>query len=40
LSKCEIHLNEPIIVPREADDATRESLRAELLRRMMEITFD
>jgi lysophospholipid acyltransferase (LPLAT)-like uncharacterized protein len=37
---CEIHLNKPIRVPREASDEEREALRAELERRMMEITFD
>lgn len=39
-AKCEIHLNKPIQVPREASDEEREALRAELERRMMEITFD
>ena len=39
-AKCEIHLNTPMIVPREATDEERESLRVELQRRMMEITFD
>jgi lysophospholipid acyltransferase (LPLAT)-like uncharacterized protein len=37
---CDIHLNKPIQVPREATDAEREGLRAELERRMIEITFD
>jgi hypothetical protein len=37
---CEIHLNQPLSVPREASDEQREALRAELERRMMEITFD
>jgi lysophospholipid acyltransferase (LPLAT)-like uncharacterized protein len=37
---CEIHLNKPIRVPRESTDDEREALRAELERRMMEITFD
>jgi lysophospholipid acyltransferase (LPLAT)-like uncharacterized protein len=37
---CEIHLNKPIHVPREASDEEREALRVELERRMMEITFD
>jgi lysophospholipid acyltransferase (LPLAT)-like uncharacterized protein len=37
---CEIHLNKPIRVPREASDEEREALRVELERRMMEITFD
>ncbi len=29
-SRCEVLLNEPIVVPREADEATREALRLEL----------
>jgi hypothetical protein len=37
---CEIHLNKPMQVPREASDEEREALRAELERRMIEITFD
>jgi lysophospholipid acyltransferase (LPLAT)-like uncharacterized protein len=37
---CEIYLHEPITVPREASDEQREALRAELERRMIEITFD
>ena len=39
-ARCEIHVNKPIQVPREATDEERESLRLELERRMMEITFD
>jgi lysophospholipid acyltransferase (LPLAT)-like uncharacterized protein len=39
-AQCELHLNEPIRVPREVSDDEREALRAELERRMMEITFD
>jgi lysophospholipid acyltransferase (LPLAT)-like uncharacterized protein len=37
---CEIHLHDPITVPRETTDEQREALRAELERRMTEITFD
>jgi lysophospholipid acyltransferase (LPLAT)-like uncharacterized protein len=37
---CEIFVNKPIHVPREASDEQREALRAELERRMLEITFD
>lgn len=37
---CEVCLNRPIWVPREADENEREALRAELERRMMEFTFD
>ena len=37
---CEIRLNTPMRVPREATDEERENLRAELERRMVEITTD
>jgi hypothetical protein len=39
-ASCEIHVNKPMRVRREAGDDEREVLRAELERRMMEITFD
>jgi lysophospholipid acyltransferase (LPLAT)-like uncharacterized protein len=39
-SRCEIYVNEALRVPREASEGEREALRAELERRMMEITFD
>jgi len=39
-AKIELHINGSIRVPREAGDAEREALRAELERRMMEVTFD
>lgn len=37
---CEITVAEALTVPREADDAEREALRAELERRLSAITFD
>jgi hypothetical protein len=37
---CDIHVNQPMRVPRDASDEEREALRAELERRMAEITFD
>jgi hypothetical protein len=37
---CDLHLSKPMTVPREATDEEREALRAELERRMAEITFD
>ncbi len=37
---CELQLNAPMRVPRESSDDDRETLRAELERRMLEITFD
>jgi lysophospholipid acyltransferase (LPLAT)-like uncharacterized protein len=39
-ARCEIFVNTPLSVPREAEDAEREGLRQELERRLMEITFD
>ena len=39
-ARCEIHLGEPLTIPREAEDAEREALRAELERRLLAITFD
>jgi lysophospholipid acyltransferase (LPLAT)-like uncharacterized protein len=37
---CEIFVAEPMTIPREAEDAAREALRAELERRLTAITFD
>jgi hypothetical protein len=39
-AKCEAIMIEPMRVPREATEADREALRAELERRMLEITVD
>lgn len=39
-ARCEIFVNTPVKVPREAEDAERESLRQELEKRLREITFD
>ena len=39
-ARCDLHLNTPLKAPREATDEEREALRAELERRMAEITFD
>jgi lysophospholipid acyltransferase (LPLAT)-like uncharacterized protein len=39
-SRCEIYVGDALRAPREASDQEREALRAELERRMMEITFD
>jgi lysophospholipid acyltransferase (LPLAT)-like uncharacterized protein len=37
---CEIRMTKPLRVPREAGEAEREALRAELERRLLEITVD
>jgi lysophospholipid acyltransferase (LPLAT)-like uncharacterized protein len=39
-ARCEISVGEPLQPPRETSDEERERFRAELERRMMEITFD
>lgn len=39
-TRCDIHADPPLRVPREADDADRERLRVELEQRMMAITRD
>lgn len=39
-ARCDIHVGEPLAIPREAEDAEREALRAELERRLLAITFD
>ena len=39
-AKCDMHVGQWMRVPREASDEEREALRAELERRMVEITFD
>ncbi len=39
-ARCEVHLGQPVKIPREADDAERERLRAELEARMKAITRD
>jgi lysophospholipid acyltransferase (LPLAT)-like uncharacterized protein len=39
-SRCEMVLEKPIVVPREASDSERDKLREELERRLMEITID
>lgn len=39
-AKCEIHFQKPMTVAREAGEAEREALRAELERRLMADTFD
>jgi lysophospholipid acyltransferase (LPLAT)-like uncharacterized protein len=39
-AKCEIHFQKPMPVRREASEAEREELRAELERRLMAATFD
>lgn len=39
-ARCEVHLGQPVHIPREASDAEREQLRAELEARMKAITRD
>ena len=39
-SRCEVHLGEPVRIPRDATDAERETLRRELETRMKNLTRD
>jgi lysophospholipid acyltransferase (LPLAT)-like uncharacterized protein len=39
-ARCEIIVGEPMVIPRDAEDAEREALRHELERRLTTITFD